>query len=108
MRPNQKDFGKTWILATSFIVAGYSCGPGVLHLTYYMPKDDIQTIHFDQFLIGGTIYAGGAVIYSLKFPEKWFPGWFDYIGNSHNIFHVCVVIGALMHWRENDKMFHER
>ncbi|XP_023234127.1 progestin and adipoQ receptor family member 4-like [Centruroides sculpturatus] len=41
----------------------------------------------------------GAVISAVRIPERWLPGRFDYIFNSHNIMHVIVVIGAVhMHW----------
>jgi adiponectin receptor len=40
-------------------------------------------------------YVGGAVIYVLRFPEKLWPGRFDYIGQSHNIWHFGVVAGMI-------------
>jgi predicted membrane channel-forming protein YqfA (hemolysin III family) len=33
--------------------------------------------------LGGLIYAGGAGIYALKFPERYFKKRFDIIGASH-------------------------
>lgn len=36
----------------------------------------------------------GAVISATRVPERWWPGKFDYILNSHNIMHVFVVLGA--------------
>ena len=108
MKPSQKDFGKTWVLAASFIAAGYSTAPGVIHLGYFMDESLVHGFEVFPWIVGGTIYAGGAVIYALKFPEKQFPGKFDIVGNSHNIFHVCCLIGALMHLQASVKMFHER
>jgi predicted membrane channel-forming protein YqfA (hemolysin III family) len=35
------------------------------------------------WLIGGLIYAGGAGIYALKIPERWFKRYFDIVGASH-------------------------
>lgn len=41
----------------------------------------------------------GAVISASLIPERWLPGRFDYVFNSHNIMHVLVVLGGLhMHW----------
>jgi len=34
------------------------------------------------------------VLYVSCFPERWFPGEFDLVGNSHNLFHIFVVIGS--------------
>ena len=33
-----------------------------------------------------------------RIPEKWYPGRFDVVGSSHQIFHVFVVAAALVHW----------
>lgn len=73
-----------------------------------MDEKYLYTIDYNAFLRGGAIYAGGAVVYALKLPERYFKGMFDIVGNSHNIFHVCCLIGATMHWRANLQMFYER
>ena len=44
------------------------------------------------------VYVLGAVIYASQIPEKWAPGWFDYFGGSHNIWHVAVLGGILFHY----------
>ena len=45
------------------------------------------------------LYIGGAVVYALRVPERFFPGKFDIWGHSHQIFHVFVVMAAVMHYR---------
>lgn len=45
----------------------------------------------------GAYYITGAAFYATRFPEKMFPGKFDIIFHSHQIFHVFVVIAALIH-----------
>ncbi|PQE17074.1 hemolysin-III channel Izh2 protein [Rutstroemia sp. NJR-2017a BBW] len=40
----------------------------------------------------------GALAYSLRIPEKWYPGKFDIYGNSHQILHTMVVLAALAHF----------
>jgi len=50
-------------------------------------------------VVMGVCYLLGAAIYTLRVPERWFPGKFDLIMHSHQIFHVCVVLGAYIHWR---------
>jgi len=37
----------------------------------------------------------GVVVYTVKFPEKWFPRTFDIFGASHQVMHVMVVFAAL-------------
>lgn len=44
-------------------------------------------------------YLSGAAIYAFRFPERLYPGTFDMIGNSHQIFHCLVVVGAYCHFR---------
>ena len=50
---------------------------------------------FALLLGGGIVYTIGGVIYALKF--KVFGGRFENFG-SHEVFHVCVMIGSLMHY----------
>ncbi|KAL7664752.1 Uncharacterized protein ABC855_g2007 [[Candida] zeylanoides] len=57
----------------------------------------------------GAFYIGGAVLYAMRVPERFGiqydrsasgpVGVFDIWGNSHQIFHVMVVVAAYCHWR---------
>ncbi|ORY58713.1 mPR-like GPCR protein [Pseudomassariella vexata] len=40
----------------------------------------------------------GAVIYAARVPERWVPYRFDIYGASHQIFHVAVMVAALIHY----------
>lgn len=44
-------------------------------------------------------YLAGALLYGYRIPETIAPGKFDFIGNSHQIFHVLVVLGSFCHLR---------
>ncbi|NXC26834.1 MPRGB protein, partial [Campylorhamphus procurvoides] len=33
-------------------------------------------------------------IFATHLPERWAPGTFDYIGHSHQVFHVCGILGT--------------
>ena len=46
----------------------------------------------------GACYLAGAAIYANRVPEKWFPGKFDLILHSHQIFHIFVVMAAYAHY----------
>lgn len=48
---------------------------------------------------GTWLAQGGAVIYAMRFPECLKPGHFDYLFNSHQLFHLAVVIAAVFHYR---------
>lgn len=69
-----------------FIVLGFSvCIPLIFQAftkfkwgPYYLPTTNGWT-----WLYGGFVYAGGAIIYALRLPEKFFPKRFDLVGASH-------------------------
>lgn len=42
------------------------------------------------------INFSGAALYAARVPERWFPGTFDFLGQSHNWMHVLVLTGALV------------
>ena len=54
------------------------------------------------FLVGlvmmAVIYTGGALLYVLRIPERFSPGYFDVWGHSHQLFHICVIAAALVHY----------
>ena len=43
-------------------------------------------------------YGVGVIFYVTQFPEKWYPGRFDYWGHSHQIWHVFVLLAAVIHF----------
>ena len=52
-----------------------------------------------------TVYLVGAVIYAGQVPERWLHGWFDYVGGSHNIWHLAVLGGILFHYSAMQSFF---
>jgi adiponectin receptor len=38
-----------------------------------------------------------AVLYSTRFPERWYPIRFDIYGHSHQLLHVIVVLAGLVY-----------
>jgi len=49
-----------------------------------------RTLHQRQFVAAFL----AAVVYCLHLPERLFPGHFDFIGHSHQIFHVIASLGC--------------
>ena len=39
----------------------------------------------------------GAILYGIKFPERYYPGKFDIIGHSHSIWHCCYVFAFALY-----------
>jgi len=46
------------------------------------------------YLLLGVAFS----FYITCFPERCFPGYFDFIGQSHNLWHVMIAL-ALLYWR---------
>jgi len=60
---------------------------------------------FDYIIIGYFFYGSGVFIYSYRFPERLFPGFFDIWGSSHQIWHIFILLGqySIYHgiWRSH-------
>ncbi|KAG7096040.1 hypothetical protein E1B28_006721 [Marasmius oreades] len=50
------------------------------------------------FILSGFFYIGGALLYANRIPERFNPGAYDYLFHSHQIFHICVALGAYLHY----------
>jgi len=84
--------------AVIFILAGVSCLPGIIHLTS-IDAELLNDFRVKPWLLGGIAYITGAVIYAIAIPERCWKNTFDIFGASHQIFHIAVLVGALMHIR---------
>ncbi|KAF3915808.1 hypothetical protein ABW21_db0203874 [Orbilia brochopaga] len=51
------------------------------------------------------VYLSGATVYAYRIPERWRPGMFDFVGGSHNLWHLAVVGGVWFHWMALQQMF---
>ncbi|KAK3394476.1 hemolysin-III related-domain-containing protein [Podospora didyma] len=51
------------------------------------------------------VYMCGALVYASKVPERWCPGMFDYVGGSHNLWHIAVLGGILFHYSAMQAFF---
>jgi hemolysin III len=54
---------------------------------------NMSPLSFFLLVGGGVAYSIGAVIYALKKPNP-IPGFFGF----HEIFHVFILLGALLHY----------
>lgn len=96
--------------ALIFVLLGLSAGiPFIFaastttNAAWINPKNNVV-----PYAVGGAVYIGGAIIYALRIPERWVAKKFDMVGQSHNIFHVAVIIGAAIHFNEAMNLFLER
>ncbi|KAI9270840.1 hemolysin-III related-domain-containing protein [Sporodiniella umbellata] len=81
-----------------FVVMAFSSVVPVLHLITV--KGLIHSFDFlKPALLGGMMYVCGVTVYAKRFPEKFFPGRFDFTGmTSHAIWHIFVCLGILFHY----------
>ena len=86
-----------WFRVTFFVTLAVIGFAPVLQLNYTRGAE--WTYYFYAPITKSMIvYFTGALIYANQVPEKWWPGTFDYVGGSHNIWHVAVVFGILFHY----------
>lgn len=69
----------------SFIV------PLIFMQIMYNPLEALPPNYAHLFGVA-SLYFLGVLFYILKIPERW-SDKFDYVGNSHNIWHVLIMIG---------------
>lgn len=78
-----------------FIALGLS---GVFPAVHFLINEGLE-ISFHRSALGWLIlmaltYIGGALTYVFRFPERLWTGKFDIWCQSHQIFHICVVVAA--------------
>lgn len=89
-----------WIKGVIFSIIGVLNGMSLLQSTYYsyyqLREDDLEfgISHFGVIMMG-ILYLTGAVFYTKRIPEKYYPKKFDIWFNSHTIFHIFVFIAEV-------------
>jgi adiponectin receptor len=84
--------------ATFFLFGLYGFIPGI-HVALRDGFEDQHTVNaIAGLLLMGGVYILGAGFYVSRFPERLFPGKFNTWASSHQLFHVCVVCAALIHY----------
>lgn len=93
------------IRALFFVAFAVAGAAGGIHAMFY--RGILPTIVFYLPIIKSLLsYTVGVLIYAMLIPERWMPGSiFDYIGMSHNIWHVCVFAGIYYHYQAMMKFY---
>lgn len=82
-----------------FVLLGLFGVVPMIHACYiYGVKLLYNKLNLDNIILMGLLYITGALIYVYRIPERWFPGKFDIVGHSHQIFHCLVVAAAITHY----------
>lgn len=84
--------------ASMFVLFGLSGVLPIVTGAYLMGiQETAKRAQVKWIVLEGVLYCFGALLYAMRIPERWWPGKFDIVGNSHQIFHVLVVIAACCH-----------
>ncbi|KAK9903599.1 hypothetical protein WJX75_009680 [Coccomyxa subellipsoidea] len=85
--------------ASLFATLGlWGIAPSVHMLLLHGSEPQVKLAFWHNLLMG-AIYLLGAVLFALRVPERWKPGAFDLFFSSHQLFHICVVVAALVHYK---------
>lgn len=83
------------------VFVSISCS-GVLPTAHFMITDGVAPLFADAafhwLLLMATLYILGAFLYATRTPERFFPGKCDIWFQSHQLFHICVVVAAFVHY----------
>ncbi|KAF8924824.1 putative hemolysin-III channel protein Izh2 [Dissophora ornata] len=99
IRPKFRTPQYRWVRSCMFLAMGLSAVFPVIHSLFLYGLDLAhRAISLNYMVCMGAAYVFGALLYGSRTPERLFPGKFDHFGASHQIFHVCVLIGVTIHF----------
>lgn len=92
------------IFFVSFALSGVIAGA---HAMLYRAASEVVVFYL-PVLKSLMCYAIGIVFYAFLIPERWMQGTIiDYIGMSHNFWHLCVFGGIYYHYKATLLLFDE-
>ncbi|KAK3814248.1 MAG: hemolysin-III related-domain-containing protein [Benniella sp.] len=99
MRPKFQLPQFRWVRSVLFLALGLSGLCPIIHaIVLYGFTLAKQSMALNYMFCMGATYVLGTLIYSTRVPECFFPGKFDNFMASHQIFHICVLIGCTVHF----------
>ncbi|KAI9321587.1 hemolysin-III related-domain-containing protein [Dichotomocladium elegans] len=91
-----------------FLAMAFSSIVPVVHLL--LKNGILKSLDFFQeALISVAMYIFGVIVYANRFPEKFYPGRFDFAGmTSHAIWHIFVCFGIYFHYLASLRFYANR
>ncbi|KAA8642799.1 hemolysin-III family protein [Aspergillus tanneri] len=83
--------------ATVFTLLATSGVAPILHVAAFEGAYGLKRFPLESLSVTLTSYAVGTAVYVSRFPEKFWSHRFDLLGASHQIFHVLIVFGHIVH-----------
>jgi hypothetical protein len=65
-------------------------------LVNYFSEEEEMEISFSYHVAHCLIFLMGAAFFALDIPQRWYPGRFDFFGQGHHLFHICVCIVVII------------
>ena len=96
----------SWLRVAFYVSLAATGFVPVFQLTYQRGWDEVAYF-YAPITKSISVYLIGALLYAGKVPERFMPGWFDYVGGSHNIWHFAVLGGILFHYLAMQRFFSE-
>lgn len=94
--PSEKlKFVRVIAYSANALFAVFPCGHLALRYFLGQPCWGSSLIYISVML---GLYALGSCIYFYQFPEKYWPGRFDLIFSSHQLWHIIVFSAAFLHY----------
>lgn len=82
-----------------FIAFGVVSASPMIHSGLIHQFSNHEFVADAKFLAVACIfYLSGGIFFASRFPESKAPGKFDTVCSSHQLLHICVLIGAFLHW----------
>ena len=76
--------------APLFVCWSFTILPLIL-LYFSNSSDDYDlVVDFKSHALHCCIFLLGGMFFGLDFPQRFFPGRFDFFGQGHNLFHICI------------------
>ncbi|KAL5355909.1 hemolysin-III channel protein Izh2 [Aspergillus floccosus] len=98
LHPRLQDMRWRSLRLFMFVATGFSAFAPIVHAALVFPYAQLdQQAGLRYYYLEGLVLLTGVVFYATRFPESWVPKRFDILGSSHQIFHLMVVAGAVIH-----------
>lgn len=93
---------------TTFVICGLLSALPLFHIEFFTDQKYLNDFLTFPWAFGGALYIFGAILYMMKIPERFMPGFFDIFGHSHQFFHFLIVAAAFVHYSASVETFHNR
>lgn len=87
-----------WVRTGTFLGMGLSGIIPAVHSVFVMPINASSSFQLVGLLLMAILYCIGVFFYVSKFPESKYPGHFDRLLSSHQLWHFFVLMAALVHF----------